>query len=406
MPQSNHQPENSNLLRGIAVAILGAWFASLALTCWDRGILLPFAWPEVGAVHVACAIPLAWLLWQAIGAKIAGEGHSLGMTLVLSAAMLGVFRLLFWHLSPSDTPPELLANSHLLLRVAAGFTAAMGIAGLLLVLNSRWFISHETERQPIHPLAWTFAAMTIALVPTTYEYSRVKSDATTAHEHLSQSRLAEAADLLNRCVVLDSTGSFHGEAFCETLPALTVEIDRIRQYLQQPLSEPASEQQLIERGKALAMLGRNEEALLVLLPAASSPQFGQWGGHQLLGTLYQDRRDWEESLFHFRLAAHDATEKNPIPLANAMQGQAFALRKLGRIEDAEAAYLELLGLAPTADNHFLLAQFYDDIQDTHLAVEHAELAKKLDPTNYQGASDSLVRQATANHFGCFPLLGQ
>ena len=178
--------------------------------------------------------------------------------------------------------------------------------------------------------------------------------------------------------------------------------------MQHPLATDVSAGQRIERATQLAILGKSEDAIVLLLPSANSTEFAENSGHQLLGTLYQDRREWEESLFHFRLANEYWQKVSPsnlrqASLAQAIQGQAFALRKLGRIEEAEAAYQRLVQMAPSAENHFLLAQFYEDIQETSQATRYAHQAMQLSPAQFQASGKALIAKMKANHFGCFQL---
>ena len=64
-------------------------------------------------------------------------------------------------------------------------------------------------------------------------------------------------------------------------------------------------------------------------------------------------------------------------------------------------YQEVFARAPTADSHFLLAQFYDDTQQTRKAREHARRAMTLAPQRYQQEGEKLIRKLTVFHFGCF-----
>jgi tetratricopeptide (TPR) repeat protein len=84
-----------------------------------------------------------------------------------------------------------------------------------------------------------------------------------------------------------------------------------------------------------------------------------------------------------------------------MTGVAFSQRKLGHYAEAEATYQEVLSRATTADSHFLLAQFYDDTQQTRKAREHARRAMTLAPQRYQQEGEKLIRKLTVYHFGCF-----
>jgi hypothetical protein len=66
----------------------------------------------------------------------------------------------------------------------------------------------------------------------------------------------------------------------------------------------------------------------------------------------------------------------------------------------EQAYQTLVQLAPTAENHFLLATSYKEHQKTSLAAENAQLAAELDP-QYAEQARSMLTQLSRDHFSCF-----
>jgi tetratricopeptide (TPR) repeat protein len=87
-------------------------------------------------------------------------------------------------------------------------------------------------------------------------------------------------------------------------------------------------------------------------------------------------------------------------LLQATTGIAYCQRKLGHYADAEATYQQVLTLSPTADSHFLLAQFYEDAQQAEKARTHARRAMALAPTRYRQEGEKLIRKLTVYHFGC------
>lgn len=408
MKNTNPSSSPTMVTRLVAVVLLGTWIGVLLFTGAVDGILLPFAWTEVGAIYILCGLPIAALTWRTFGQKVLQEQHATSIALAISAALLVVFHLLSWNVVATDAPIELLTQAGMLTRIVAAMVAANGLVGTYFVFNNAWFVSENQERYQTSTIQWIFALLLLLLVPATYERARCQADAKTAFEYLSQSRLAEAAELLKHCAVLQSDGAFGGRKFGEVVNELAREIEPLKLRVQPPLSPDASIGQRIERGTHLAILGRSDEAIVLLLPSASSTEFAENSGHQLLGTLYQDRHDWDESLFHFHLG-HEHWQNAPSSvhqqagLLQSLQGQALALRKLGRIEEAEAAYQQLVQLAPSAENHFLLAQFYEDIQETSLATQHAQQAMLLSPAKFRTSGEALISKMKANHFGCFQL---
>jgi tetratricopeptide (TPR) repeat protein len=86
-------------------------------------------------------------------------------------------------------------------------------------------------------------------------------------------------------------------------------------------------------------------------------------------------------------------------------GSAYCFRRLGRLSKARACYLRLLEINPNADTHFLLAQFFEDIQETSSARHHALEAAQLDPSRYGERGQELIRKMRALHFRCLSLSG-
>jgi tetratricopeptide (TPR) repeat protein len=68
---------------------------------------------------------------------------------------------------------------------------------------------------------------------------------------------------------------------------------------------------------------------------------------------------------------------------------------------AEAAYQQLLELDPSADTHFLLAQFYEGTQQAAKAQFHARQAMALAPDRYDQAGQRLIDKLITHHFGCW-----
>ena len=87
-------------------------------------------------------------------------------------------------------------------------------------------------------------------------------------------------------------------------------------------------------------------------------------------------------------------------------GTAFCFRKLGKIKEAETAWLKVLELSPGADSHFLLAQFFEDTQQTERAMSHAEKAMYLAPDRYRKDGNRMIDRMQTLHFGCLSVYYQ
>lgn len=152
------------------------------------------------------------------------------------------------------------------------------------------------------------------------------------------------------------------------------------------------------------MLGRTDDALGVLAVDTALQKHPE--ACNLRGTIYEARGAWRQSLDWYGRAKAawqmEATSKNrDRGLTLAAKGVAYSQRRLGNYREAEAAYLELLAIAPTADTHFLLAQFYEDAQRAARAQHHAREAAKLDPAHYARPARDLIDKLVTLHFGCW-----
>ena len=93
-------------------------------------------------------------------------------------------------------------------------------------------------------------------------------------------------------------------------------------------------------------------------------------------------------------------------MTRSWQGQAYCLRKLGQYSAAEQAYRQLLLLSPTPDTHFLLAQFYEDTQQSTAAAAHARQAAQLAPGRFAEPVRQMSRRLATASFGCFAIPGR
>ncbi|HVW01990.1 MAG TPA: hypothetical protein VHB77_16675, partial [Planctomycetaceae bacterium] len=84
----------------------------------------------------------------------------------------------------------------------------------------------------------------------------------------------------------------------------------------------------------------------------------------------------------------------------ALGGIGYTERKLGHLREAEAAWLQALELRPTADLHFLVAQFYRDTQQAAAAHQHIVRAIELAPERYREEGHRLTEELMTSHFGC------
>jgi tetratricopeptide (TPR) repeat protein len=271
-------------------------------------------------------------------------------------------------------------------------------ASLVRLLRQRFAITRG--------LAWTLAAQLLLLfgIPWIYCQAHLRDDLEQLQSLLEQSRLGEARTIAN-CIL-----RFNPAASLQDIPVkgLAADLGRDVNLLEarsaSPLPPGADLPSRIDRAKDLAMLGQTSAALAVLprsAEVARSP-----AACALLGTIRESRAEWRLALAWYG-RAHLAWKLEPpsaertAGLIQAATGIGFTQRKLGRYREAEAAYHQVLTLSPTAQSHFLLAQFYEDTQHAALAQHHAHTAANLDPVRYQEASQQLTDKLITLHFGCW-----
>jgi tetratricopeptide (TPR) repeat protein len=169
-----------------------------------------------------------------------------------------------------------------------------------------------------------------------------------------------------------------------------------------PRKSMTSENRL-QRCRQLAMLGQTDVALAELTPLfeaeVAAPAF------DLAGTIHESISRWEVAkTYHQRAIAgwqsQPASRQRDVGLVGSVMRLAYCERKLGHYDVAESHYLEVLAHAPTAENHFLLAQFYEDMQQSSKAHAHARRAMALDPRRYQREGKKLIDKLILGHFGC------
>ena len=177
--------------------------------------------------------------------------------------------------------------------------------------------------------------------------------------------------------------------------------------LKQQLSHFGSEVHSDHTGDRIQMhlyLDQHEDAIELIQPLLNSSQAAlAWDTY---GLILQREEKWEESLDAYSIALKLWQNKaeNPQALAgqtSAYRGIALAEKKIGKTAQAEVAYQKLITLAPTAENHFLLARFYEEKQRSKLAMKHAQQAAALAPGQFKEPAQKLIEMMKSSHFGCF-----
>lgn len=230
------------------------------------------------------------------------------------------------------------------------------------------------------------AAVVLFVPPWVYAAARQRHVAAELGQLVDQERLGEARTLARRLAAFDPLA----EVRDTRIDQVVRELDRRVRALEAEAANPATAP--LDRARALAKLGRAGPALEALeaLEPLTGPE-----ADTLRGLIHEARGDWPAGIAAYRSA------RAAMPTsANAVRGEAYCLRKAGDYGAAEAAYRDLLALAPSAETHFLLAQFYEDAQQAEKSHHHARQAMALDPRQFRRPGEALLDKLQTSHFGC------
>jgi len=372
----------------VALVAMSIWFAAQARTPF------PFAALDLALVHVVCAVPLAAVLSAALRRRVTAGAAALAV-----AAFGAAWLLLADDVRGSAAAP---APAGLLIRAAAGLAVAFSA-----VLSLGLALGKSARPSPGAGVGLLWLMVMLA-APATFTAARVQRDLRRLDELVEQARYGEAAALAHRVLALDGGAQFRERPLSETAAQLDAVVERLESRVRAPLPGSASAGQRLDRATELAMLGRVHEALEVsqtIEDAALAVDVGN-----LHGTIFETQAAWDQGLAAYqdakaRLDGQPSSPERDAALVRATTGIAYCQRKTGDYARAEAAYQELLALAPTADSHFLIAQFYEDTQQTGQADNHARRAMELDPQRYGHRGAELIRKLTVFHFGCWSVYG-
>lgn len=378
------------LLLLVFLALLANTFADGA---WQNGSApFPFACRDVALVHTLCTLPLAMMIgtWFPRGTS----------ALILGGFLLGLACLPMLGLIRATLLPLILASTYHGLLVRACFSFALIHAFVLIVrelISPRPIVNPSGRERAI---LITLGLVFLFLPPFLFVGARTRHHLARLDDFLEQARYGEAHLLAHQLVLLDAPRDWKGQSLRQWALGLAHLVEELERKVAYPLPSQATPALRLDRARHLAMLGRTEEALKTL---AEMGQGAEVEG--LRATIQESREEWSLALdSHAKADARwkaraDSVEKRT-GLVRAATGRAYCLRKLGYYPQAREAYQEVLALSPTADTHFLLAQFHEDAQDAAQAHFHANRAREMDPVRYESAASRLINQLQVHHFGC------
>ncbi|MBN9522702.1 hypothetical protein J0H58_29965 [bacterium] len=290
--------------RALAVLALAGGLGGVAWSVadggWDGGRApAPYAWADVAAVHVACAVPLALVLTLLVTSSASPGGSAVVAAACLAAGLVG----------PAVTPPPVPGA---VLRPAVALLTLSGVTLAVAVCSDRLTGGGRVGRLAV-PVA--LGAATLVVPPATFVDARCRHDLARLGEWVGQSRVGEARAVAQGLVVLAPGLGWNGRPVGEVAADLDRVVARLEQRVAVPLRETATTQDRVDRGVALAMLGRTGEALDVLTPV-DDPRLAAEVGI-LRGTVHEARGEWDAGLAAYRVGRTAWEARPPSPARNA-----------------------------------------------------------------------------------------
>lgn len=388
-------PKWTRLAAAYVLAMMtGLIGVSIFVGDWKEGQApFPFVWRDVAIVYLICALPLAATVTPAFRRTIPPA------PLIAVAALmcaLGILPDVAQRWFVSGTTYSMIGG--MILRTYAAYTWALALTllGAIVFDNGR-----ATGRR--HDILLTSVAVgVLALVPAFYVAARCRHDSRVLSELLGQQRIGEALTLASNVRTVDKSLRVNGKEVTDLITELSLHVRRLELKIEfSPI--PITAEERLERSRDLAMLGRTDAALDVLSPITDA------AADNLRGTIYEARGEWDDGRAAYEravvaIASQPRSDARDAALQRALAGVAYCQRKAGRYDLAAVAYLKLLDHAPTADTHFLLAQFYEDAQDASKAYQHAQRAMALAPSRYREQGENLIRKLRVSQFGCLRAL--
>jgi|GEM_PF-3420148 len=401
-PPSQTPRRTISFLTAIGLTCLVGWWVQSVRV--KGGLSLPYVRSDIIVVNFLCMLPLSVLLSEWMFGVL--KPRRFHVFLILQTVFLvGAGGIILLALNSDQTSSTLSgydAWESFGLRPALAFwvmTSAILAVGNLPGCQE----PAHTSRQGI--LVWGLVWVTALLVPSFYIQSRVNEMVTTIEEYLGSGRLGDARELTREVCILSPWERMGGMPIGDLARDLDLDCHGIEQSLALMNRRPVrSEEYMYHESRLLTILGQRASAVRLLEPWTGTPSTSPLT-YQLLGNIYQQQKNWPDSKQQYQRALKawqklPRSEQQQAGIVTAWKGMAFAERKRGNYAEAEAAYLSTLSLAPTADQHFLLAQFYEDTQQTTKARDHAQQAMALDAARYGVSGKKLITSLQQQHFGC------
>lgn len=336
----------------------------------------------VSLAHVLAAMPLAWLICQALPRGRRGFTNALAGLCLASIALLGLYAVS----SAAYDFAETLSNNRV------GWEIRFGVRALgSLVVTALWMIAvrlvipDDDVLRVMSLPCWGASLVALVAIPLAQLHAHGRAQLRDLDDHFTAGRTARAHQVLNGLTTLGVPLSFRGHDLATVQAELDRTMSDVAGALEQPLDVHDSASR-IERAAILAQLGRLDEALETL----DAVRFSQPEASHLAGAILQERGAYSASDAAYRralalLATQAITRAGQAALAErAYAALAFNARAERRFDRVSELYQDALRAWPerSAVWHYELGRHYHSRGHPRLARHHFEQAAALDPKHY------------------------
>ncbi|MCC9657418.1 tetratricopeptide repeat protein [Rhodopirellula halodulae] len=406
MIQNDPSPRPTSKLLGLVIAIIIVAYLLGLRACSQEPTkeLRWFGREDLLVTSLLAALPLGFVLAHRLQSiSVGGKVAIAGLAISLSWAMAIL------------SPPPAAIDSFLKVSSFRILLATCATFGSCLLLSGAqgWFVGdgagqggrNSIKTSGTNPTWLWVLSLTMAIgLPLAYCHSAGDALQANLEKSLDDQRFSLAQKQCHQLVW------FRPNALVSDTPLKTLR-ERINERVQQltlavsqPLPTPVTMGAIGTRITQLVQLDRNEEALRLIRPMMTGRNFHpialDYYGlcQQRLENADESMRGYQRSFQHWERQPNGPAKAEA--MASALKGIAYAARQSGNRRMEEDAYLALIQMRPTAENHFLLATCYKEHQKSTLAAQHANRAAELDP-QYGPQAQSMVSQLSRDHFSCF-----
>lgn len=224
----------------------------------------------------------------------------------------------------------------------------------------------EDERRSIPGLEQRIAAHT----------KDVKAYEDLGRAYSNNQQLKKAIDVYEKALTLGAESATIQVALCDAYIDME-KYDKALPHCDRALTlKPSYSSALTSKGRALAGLGRNAEAIAVLKDAIEEDPAATYA-HEQLGFIYMDLGRYEDAAKAFEFMASIASRYAP-----SFVNLAWAYETLGRNDEAELNYKKAIAIDKQFDNAYIrLAQLYEREDRTADAITEYKQAIAANPKN-------------------------